>query len=152
MLFKYLFALNGLCAILIVYLQMIPEVVEIMKSSLVSYHTTPYKALSLPPSGQAAVFDDFCCFGSGKAAELRTVVKMYCSDNELVINVDCLDDEPEKINACNTPGSDDLWAGDLLELFFGAIAPEPWQIQLCVGAGGGRFDSQGCYSPDRILS
>ena len=146
MLFKYLFALNGLCAILIVYLQMIPEVVEIMKSSLVSYHTTPYKALSLPPSGQAAVFDDFCCFGSGEVAELRTVVKMYCSDNELVIDVDCLDDEPEKINACNTPGSDDLWAGDLLELFFGAIAPEPWQIQLCVGAGGGRFDSQGCYS------
>lgn len=117
-----------------------------MKSSLVSYHTTPYKALSLPAAGSVIEFDDFCCFASGRAAELRTVVKMYRTADELVMNVDCLDGDPEKINACNTRGGDDLWKGDLLEIFFGAIAPEPWQIQLCVGAGGGRFDSQGCYS------
>ena len=62
-----------------------------MKSSLVSYHTTPYKALSLPAAGSVIEFDDFCCFASGRAAELRTIVKMYRTADELVMNVDCLE-------------------------------------------------------------
>ena len=116
-----------------------------MKSSLVSYHTTPYKALALPADGSPVVFEDFSRFISGEDSPLHTRAELSREGDFLHLKVFCDDPEPGSVIATNTPGCRSLWSGDILEIFFGAIAPEPWQIQLCVGAGGGRFDTQGRY-------
>ena len=113
-----------------------------MKSSLISYHTTSYKALALPDENPV-VFDDVVQYQTGAVPELATRVEMQRRGDQLCMKVLCFDSKP--VNASNTPGCASVWSGDILEIFFGAIAPEPWQLQLCVGAGGGRFDSQGRY-------
>ncbi len=38
------------------------------------------------------------------------------------------------------------WSGDLAELHFGAMEPDPWLLQLAVGVRGNRFDSTGNYN------
>ena len=116
-----------------------------MKSSLVSYHSTPYKALALPADGSVAAFEDIGRFQTGAESPLRTRAELSRDGDSLWLKVSCFDPEPEKVITDNVPGCASLWSGDILEIFFGAVAPEPWQIQLCVGAGGGRFDSQGRY-------
>lgn len=40
---------------------------------------------------------------------------------------------------------DSLWSGEMIELHFGAMAPDPWLLQLCAGINGQRFDSSGAY-------
>ena len=116
-----------------------------MKSSLVSYHTTPYKALALPRENEVVTFDDLVCYQTGKPHEQPTRAGLSRDRDHLYLKVCCYESDPSKVNACNTPDAPSVWSGHLLEIFFGAIAPEPWQLQLCVGAGGGRFDSQGRY-------
>ena len=116
-----------------------------MKGSLVSYRTTPYKALALPRENEAVIFDDLENYGIGGPGKLSTRVEMGRDNFYLSLKVFCYEPDPEKVNASNSADGLTLWSGDLLEIFFGAMAPEPWQLQLCVGAGGGRFDSQGRY-------
>jgi len=116
-----------------------------MKSSLVSYRTTPYKALALPHENEAVVFDDVEKYQTGGQGRFSTRVEMSRDNVFLYLKVFCFDPEPQKVINTNTADDRSLWTGDLLEIFFGAIAPQPWQLQLCVGAGGGRFDSQGRY-------
>ena len=116
-----------------------------MKSSLVSYRTTPYKALALPHENEIVVFDDIEKYQTGGPGKLATRVELSRDNLFLYLKVFCNDPEPQKVINTNTADGSSLWGGDLLEIFFGAMAPQPWQLQLCVGAGGGRFDSQGRY-------
>ena len=107
-----------------------------MKSSLVSYRTTPYKALALPHENEAVVFDDVEKYQTGGPGKFSTRVEMSRDNVFLYLKVFCFDPEPQKVINTNTADDRSLWTGDLLEIFFGAIAPQPWQLQLCVGAGG----------------
>ena len=116
-----------------------------MKSSLVSYHTTPYKALALPHENETVSFSDLVCYKTGEPHDLTTDVEISRDRENLYLKVYCRENDPSQVKAGNTPDAASVWSGHLLEIFFGAIAPEPWQLQLCVGAGGGRFDSQGRY-------
>ena len=116
-----------------------------MRSSLVSYRTPPCKALALPHENEIVVFDDIEKYQTGGPGKLATRVELSRDNLFLYLNVFCNDPEPQKVINTNTADDRSLWTGDLLEIFFGAIAPQPWQLQLCVGAGGGRFDSQGRY-------
>ena len=47
-----------------------------MKSSLVSYRTTPYKALALPHENEAVVFDDVEKYQTGGQGRFSTRVEM----------------------------------------------------------------------------
>ena len=116
-----------------------------MKSSLVSYRTTPYKALALPRENEPVFFNDLVCYKTGEPHDRTTEAEISRDRDSLYLKVYCREKDPSQIKAGNTPDAASVWSGHLLEIFFGAIAPDPWQLQLCVGAGGGRFDSQGRY-------
>ena len=92
-----------------------------MKSSLVSYRTTPYKALALPRENDVVVFDDLENYRTGGPGKLTTRVEMSRDKFFLFFKVYCYETEPEKINASNTADGSSLWGGDLLEIFFAEI-------------------------------
>ena len=94
-----------------------------MKSSLVSYHTTPYKALALPHENEIVVFDDIEKYRTGGLGQLATRVELSRDTLYLYLKVFCNDPEPQKVIDTNTADDRLLWTGDVLEIFFGAIAP-----------------------------
>jgi len=122
---------------------------------IVSYGTNKYKAISVPllklgDTGEsiwqgAVEIKDIHRFKSGEQPVAVTEVCLVRDGAVLHIKVSCFEPEPERINANNPFGTVNLWDGDLIEVFFGAVEPVPWLYQLAVGAGGGRFDSSGNY-------
>lgn len=111
----------------------------------VSYATRKVKALALPP-GKKVTFSDFCHFGSSRPPAGRTVATFWHDRVWLHLEVCCHEPDPGAVADSNRDDGMSLWQGDLIEIFFGSIEPVPWQLQLAVGAGGGRFDSCGRYA------
>lgn len=111
----------------------------------VSYATRKIKTLALP-AGNTVAFSDFYHFGSSRLATGRTVVTLWHDRVWLHLDICCHEPDPAVVADGNRDDGMGLWQGDLLEIFFGAIEPVPWQLQLAVGAGGGRFDSCGRYA------
>ena len=112
---------------------------------VVSYHTAPYKALSLAGPGAKIEFSDFSVLNTGQAPQVETVVRLSWQKDFLILKADCFDPHPERILAGNKADESGIWNGDELEIFFGLRGGEFFQWQLCIGAGGGRFDSLGSY-------
>jgi len=121
----------------------------------VSYATKKYKAVFVPlykPSKEkgniwrsAAKLKDIHRFKSGEQPDAATEVSLLRDGTTLYIKVSCFEPDPERINDNNRTDTGKLWEGDLIEVFFGAVGPVPWLLQLVIGAGGGRFDSSGNY-------
>ena len=112
---------------------------------LVSYRTARYKAVAVPAGRRPAVIRDIMRFRAGTPPAGRTEVRLRHTASHLLLDVRCREPDPAAIRTGNTRDGMELWSGDLIEIFFGAIEPVPWQLQLAVGAGGGRFDSSGRY-------
>lgn len=111
--------------------------------SLISYASSPLKALSVPTleSGKEIIADDFLRFRGGPA-EAKTEFRLKRDHENLYLRVICF--EPAEIR---TQEKRNDWSlcenGDRLEIFFGAMEPVPWLIQFVAGAGGGRCDNMG---------
>lgn len=108
--------------------------------SLISYASSPFKALSVPlePCGHKAMANDFSRFHGG-ILEGKTEMRLSRSRKELFLQVRCF--EPAGIRIQNADES--VFPNDHLEIFFGAMEPEPWLMQFVVGAGGGQWDNMG---------
>lgn len=113
-----------------------------MGTTIVSYRTNRLKALAIP-EGTRATANDFGHYQTGEKTEAPTEFTAWQENGNLMLQVSCHDPHPEQIRDDNTKDGMTIWQGDMLEIFFGAIAPVPWQLQLAVGAGGGKFDSCG---------
>ncbi len=112
--------------------------------SIVSYSTKSYKAVSVP-MGKPVLIKDIAQWKTGKKPVARTELRLWRDTANLYLHVSCLEPKPELIRTENKQDGMGVWKGDLIEIFFGAIEPVPWLLQLAVGAGGGRFDSRGLY-------
>ncbi len=75
----------------------------------------------------------------------KTELRLWRDSTNLFMQVSCFEPDPALIRSENNQDGMGTWDGDLIEIFFGAIEPVPWLLQLAVGAGGGRFDSRGQY-------
>ncbi|MBQ6472890.1 MAG: metallophosphoesterase [Victivallales bacterium] len=113
-----------------------------MGTTFVSYRTNRLMALAIP-QGTRATASDFGHYQTGEATDATTEFTVWQEDGSLVLQVLCHDPHPEQVCTDYAEDGMDIWKGDLLEIFFGAIDPIPWQLQLAVGAGGGKFDSCG---------
>ncbi|MFA6929253.1 MAG: metallophosphoesterase [Lentisphaeria bacterium] len=111
----------------------------------VSYFSKQYKALALS-QGEEVLVEDIMQFRTGKLPAGKTRLKIWQEYGSLFLEVHCQEPDPAQIRANISANGMAVWEDDLLEIFFGAIEPVPWQLQLAVGAGGGRFDSQGTYN------
>ena len=108
--------------------------------SLISYASTALKAISVPFGNTPEVADDFFKFHGGEP-EGKMEMKLSRSRTELYLEVIC--QEPAEIHAQNTNNDWSIFEkGDRLEIFFGALVPEPWLMQFAIGAGGGKADNR----------
>lgn len=111
-------------------------------NSIVSYASKAYKALAVPDGKTSAVLTDFTSFPAKKKLKNKTEIHLRRDLKNLYLDVFCFDSKP--VHAKNKKGGMPIFeSGDRLEIFFGAVDPVPWMIQLAVGAGGGKFDNQG---------
>ena len=108
--------------------------------SLISYASSEFKALSVPldQCGAGVMANDFSRFHGG-VPEGKTEMRLSRSREELFLQVRCF--EPTGIIVQNADQS--VFSNDRLEIFFGAMEPEPWLIQFIVGAGGCQWDNMG---------
>ncbi len=115
--------------------------------SYVSYSTHPTKAVEIPFSKdgrkRCRAVDDFQVYGTHKVPVGKTEMKIGYDERNIYIDVCCHEPSGVFLNS-NKGKSNDVWNGnDMLEIFFGSCAPEPWQFQFAVNAAGQRFDSRG---------
>ncbi len=109
---------------------------------IVSYASKPYKAIAIPADKTHAVLTDFQTFKTEKKPSAPTEIRLRRDAKKLYLDILCF--EKNTIHDQNDRDGMPIFAGgDRLEIFFGAVEPIPWMIQLAIGAGGGRFDSQG---------
>ena len=113
----------------------------------VSYSTHPTKAVEIPfskdGSKRCPAVGDFQVYGTHKAPVGRTEMSIGYDEDNIYIDVCCLEPSGVFLNS-NEGKSNDVWNGnDMLEIFFGSCAPQPWQFQFAVNAAGQRFDSRG---------
>ncbi len=112
--------------------------------TIVSYSTKQYKALAVPVR-KPTVIRDILLYKTEKTPEGKTEAHLRRDATNLYLEVSCFEPDPALIRAENKADGMGIWKGDLIEIFFGAVEPVPWLLQLAVGAGGGRFDSRGQY-------
>ncbi len=113
----------------------------------VSYSTHPTKAVEIPfskdGSARCAAVSDFQIYGTHKTPVGKTEMKIGYDDTKIYIDILCHEPSGVFLNSNDGKGSE-VWNGnDMLEIFFGSCAPEPWQFQFAVNAAGQRFDSRG---------
>ena len=116
---------------------------DILDGRQLSYNTSGVrKSIYVPKVPEKAVIDDFDVFFNGKRAipgkrPARTQVELNRDAQRLYLHI--IADEPLKVRDNNKADLENLWRGDLFEIFFGDVEPHPWCMQFVVGAGGGRF-------------
>ena len=113
----------------------------------VSYSTHLSKAVEIPfsknGSARCAAVCDFQVYGTHRKVAGKTEMRIGYDEEWIYIDVLCHEPSGVFLNS-NVGKSDDVWNGnDMLEIFFGSCAPEPWQFQFAVNAAGQRFDSRG---------
>ncbi len=121
-----------------------PAADSVLCGKWVSYFSKKYKAIALSP-GKEVLIEDIRQFRTGRVPAGKTKVRIWQSSGMLNIVIFCFEPDSTQIRANVSEDGMGIWEDDLVEVFFGAIDPVPWQVQLAVGAGGGRFDSQGSY-------
>jgi hypothetical protein len=114
------------------------------KKSNVNYSNNTYcKTLSLPlittsfqfgtamqdPIWKYAVSaNDFTPFSShGKALEKGSEFAVFCTETHFVIGMFFYEDPANFIRQPNQHSS--VWSGDMVELHFGSMEPDPWLYQ-----------------------
>ena len=78
-----------------------------------------------------------------KSVDKGSELAFFRTDKHLVIGFFFEEDKDKIKMQPNLNAS--CWAGDLAEIFFGAMEPDPWLLQLAVGVRGNRFDSSGNF-------
>ncbi len=111
---------------------------------VVSYSSKRYKAVAVS-ARKAVVVKDILQFSTEKTPVGRTEFRLRRDAENLYLEVSCFEPDPSLIRAENSQNGMGIWKGDMIEIFFGAVEPVPWLLQLGVGAGGGRFDGRGDY-------
>lgn len=88
--------------------------------------------------------NDFTPFSShGKALEKGSEFAVFCTETHFVIGMFFYEDPANFIRQPNQHSS--VWSGDMVELHFGSMEPDPWLYQTGLGISGNRFDSTGNY-------
>ncbi|MCQ2396176.1 MAG: metallophosphoesterase [Lentisphaeria bacterium] len=132
--------------------------------SNVSYSTNAFcKSLCVPlltdafefgtamkdPIWQRAVHaDDFERFPTGGLPKKSTQMCLFRDTEALYFGFFCQEAPEDRVHADMSGEASmyQLWSGDMVELHFGEMDPDPWKLQLCIGIDGQRFDSTG--TPD----
>ncbi len=138
-----------------------------VRQKLVTYSSFPVqKAISVPLLTQAfsfgtkvgdpiwqqaALVEDFVGFPNANPPHQPSGLRLF-RDHAFLYLAFFFAEEPDRLANPGTGDGATIWLGDMAELHFGAIYPEPWLLQLGVGIGGGRFDSAGSYSSWRALT
>ena len=148
--FKYFFRfgrlakLNWRCLILaVLFSSFVLTAYDRLDGKQVSYNTFGIrKTIFVPKVPARAVIEDFDIFRPGQNAAstkepMRSKVEISRDASHLFLHI--IAEEPLKIRDNNKENHLNLHKGDLFEIFFGGIQPEPWCMQFIVGAGGGRF-------------
>ena len=118
------------------------EQTAVAGNCIVSYASKPYQAIAIPAEKPPAVLTDFKTFKTEKKPSAPTEIRLRRDSKNLYLDVFCFENRTIHDQNCKD-GMPLFEDGDRLEIFFGAIDPIPWMIQIAIGAGGGRFDSQG---------
>lgn len=93
-----------------------------------------------PVWAKAAVAEDFEPYKK-KSLDKPSKMALFRTADALVIGF-FFEEEPGKIKRQKNSKASP-WSGDLAEIHFGAMDPDPWLMQLGVGVAGNRFDSTG---------
>ncbi|MBR7105237.1 MAG: metallophosphoesterase family protein [Lentisphaeria bacterium] len=100
--------------------------------------------LTDPVWQQAAQAEDFVRFHAEENTPFKnTRVALFRTEKDLVIGWSFSDVKEERVYP--PENSTSVWSGDLAEVHFGAMGPEPWNLQFCIGITGLLFDSSGLY-------
>ena len=91
---------------------------------------------------QAVSAKDFVPFRSA-ALEKNSEFSVFQTETELVIGLFFREDPADFVRQKDPRSS--VWSGDMAEIFFGGMEPDPWLYQTCIGISGNRFDSMGMY-------
>ncbi len=97
--------------------------------------------MSDPVWEMATSASDFVLYPQGGTPLAKSRMALFRSARHLVIGFFFAD--PEELRTHLPPGYTSMWQGDLAELHFGNLEPDPWLLQLAVGIDGSRFDSSG---------
>ena len=94
---------------------------------------------------QAVRAEDFVRFGGPRPdlPQKRSEMALFRTVESLVIGYFFCDPPEERVYPPEDRPGVSVWHGDLAELHFGSMGPDPWLLQLCVGITGIRFDSSG---------
>lgn len=130
------------------------------KKASVNYSNNPFcKTLALPmitvpfqfgtgmkdPVWKHAAFaNDFTPFSRKReTVEKGSEFSVFYTETHLVIGMFLYEDPANFIHQENPHSS--AWAGDMVEIHFGGMEPDPWLYQTGLGISGNRFDSTGNY-------
>lgn len=128
------------------------------KKANVNYSNNPYcKTLALPlisgsfqfgtgmkdPVWKKAVSaDDFAPY-CRQTLDKGSEVSLFYTETHLYIGLFFHEDPENFIRQKDEHAS--VWSGDMVEIHFGAMEPDPWLYQTGLGINGNRFDSTGNY-------
>ena len=91
---------------------------------------------------KAAVAEDFEPYAR-KVLEKPSKMACFRTDKALVIGFFFEEVPANIVRQQNLKAS--VWSGDMAEIHFGAMEPDPWLMQLGLGINGARFDSTGYF-------
>ena len=116
---------------------------DVLEGRQLSYNSFgARKSIYVPKVPGMAVIEDFDIFYNGKRSvpgKKAAPTRVEISRDAQWLYLHVIADEPLKVRDNNKINNSYLWRGDLFEIFFGDVEPEPWCMQFVVGAGGGRF-------------
>ena len=117
--------------------------VDVLDGKQLSYNSFgARKSIYVPKVPGKAVIEDFEIFYNGKRpipGKKAAPTRVEISRDAQWLYLHVIAEEPQKVRDNNKIDNGNLWRGDLFEIFFGDVEPEPWCMQFVVGAGGGRF-------------
>lgn len=115
------------------------------KTLAVPLMTAPFQfgtGMKDPVWKQAVSAKDFVPFRRA-ALEKGSEFSVFRTETELVIGLFFLENPADLVRQKDPRSS--VWSGDMAELHFGGMEPDPWLYQTCIGIRGNRFDSMGTY-------
>lgn len=118
---------------------------EICKTLSVPLINQPFKfgtGMTDPVWRRAARADDFVPFGH-KSLGRKSRMALFRTADKLVVGF-FFYEKPENLVKPDSLTSSP-WSGDMAEIHFGGMDPDPWLLQLGVGITGIRFDSSGYF-------
>ncbi len=100
--------------------------------------------MSDPVWKQAEQADDFVKFPGSAPADRKSSLALFRNGEFLFLGFFFHENTP-LVKPPSGANGGEIWKGEMAEIHFGGLDPEPWLLQLGVGIAGGRFDSAGSY-------